>query len=140
MPSAQPPRLPAPGVRHPSGRPIQSHYRRRVRGLPWQGVAGQLALSVRRFFCAVPECPQRLFCARLSVGALPARRTVRLNQARPRLSLAVGGEGRARLAWALALSPSPDTWLRRIRQLPARPSATPRVPGIEDWAKRTGRS
>jgi transposase len=81
-----------------------------------------------------------IFCERLPVVAPYARRTVRLNTTLQRLSLAGGGEGGARLACALAMPTSPDTLLRRIRQLPARPSATPRVLGIDDWAKRKGRS
>jgi transposase len=128
-----------PQCRIPARR-IHSHYRRRAGDWPWQGVAVRLTLSVRRFFCAVPECPQRIFCERLPVVAPHARRTVRLNQALQRISLALGGEGGARLAWALALPTSPDTLLRRIRQLPACPSATPRVLGIDDWANRKGRS
>ena len=91
-------------------------------------------------FCPVSTCPQRIFCERLSFVAPHAHRTARLNHALQHISLAVGGEGGARLASALALPTSPDTLLRRIRQLPALPSATPRVVGIDDWAKRKGRS
>ena len=100
----------------------------------------RLELSVRRFVCPVLTCSQRIFCERLSLVAPHAHRTVRLNHALQRISLAVGGEGGARLARALALPTSPDTLLRRLRQLPSLPSATPRVVGIDDWAKRKGRS
>lgn len=100
----------------------------------------RLELAVRRFFCPVATCSQRIFCERSALVAPHAHRTVRLNQALQRLGLAVGGEGGARLAKALALPTSPDTLLRRIRQLPPLPSATPRVVGIDDWAKRKGRS
>jgi transposase len=65
---------------------------------------------------------------------------VRLNTALQHISLALGGEGGARLVCRLAMPTSPATLLRRIRQLPARPSATPRVLGIDDWANRKGRS
>jgi len=65
---------------------------------------------------------------------------VRLNQALQHISLALGGEGGARLAWALALPTSLDNLLRRIRQLPACPLATPRVLGVDDWANRKGLS
>jgi transposase len=125
---------------HTPAQRVHSHYRRRARDLPWQGVAVRLELSVRRFFCTVPVCSQRIFCERLSFVAPHAHRTVRLNHALQRIRLAVGGEGGARLAGTLALPTSPDTLLRRLRQLPSRPAATPRVVGIDDWAKRKGRS
>jgi transposase len=125
---------------HTPARCVHSYYRRRASDLPWQGVAVRLELSVRRFVCTVPTCAQRIFCERLLFVAPHAHRTVRLNRALQHLSLALGGEGGSRLACALALPTSPDTLLRRIRQLPSRPSATPRVVGIDDWAKRKGRS
>ena len=119
---------------------VHSRYRRRTSDLPWQGVAVRVELLVRRFFCAVPACSQRIFCERLPLVAPHAHRTVRLNHTLQRISLALGGEGGARLACELVLPTSPDTLLRRIRQLPPRRSATPRVVGIDDWAKRKGRS
>jgi transposase len=119
---------------------VHSHYRRRAGALPWQGIAGRLELLVRRFVCVVPTCSQRIFCERLPFVAPHAHRTVRLNHALQRIGVALGGEGGSRLACGLALPTSPDTLLRRIRQLPARPAATPRVVGIDDWAKRQGRS
>src|SRR5215510_4299702 len=125
---------------HTPAQRVHSHDRRRASDLRGQGVAVCVELSVRRFFCPVSPCSQRIFCERLSFVAPHAHRTVRLNHALQRLSLAVGGEGGARLASTLALPPSPDTVLRRIRQLPPLPSATPRVVGIDDWAKRKGRS
>src|SRR6266511_3419986 len=74
-------------------RRVHSHYRRRASDLPWQGVAVRLEVSVRRFFCAVPACSQRIFCERLPLVAPHAYRTVRLNEALQRISLALGGEG-----------------------------------------------
>src|SRR5262249_53339251 len=87
-------RATCPQCRIPSRR-IHSRCRRSAGDLPWQGVAVRLELSVRRFFCAVPTCPQRIFCERLTVGAPHARRTVRLNAALQQVSLALGGEGGA---------------------------------------------
>jgi len=100
----------------------------------------RLELSVRRFFCPVAPCSQRIFCERVPVVAPDARRTVRLNTALQRVSLALGGEGGARLACGLAMPTSPDTLLRRMRQLPSLPASTPRVLGVDDWAQRKGRS
>jgi transposase len=119
---------------------VHSRYRRCAGDLPCQGIAVRLELSVRRFFCAVPRCPQRIFCERLTGVAPHARRSERLNSALQRIGLSVGGEGGARLACGLAMPSSPDTLLLRIRHLPARPASPPRVLGVDDWANRKGQS
>jgi transposase len=122
-------------------RRVHSRYLRKVADLPWQGVAVRLELSVRRFFCRKGSCPQRIFCERMPALVAPhARRTVRLNTALQRVSFAVGGEAGARLASELAMATSPDTLLRRIRQAGLPPPPTPRVVGVDDWAKRKGQS
>ena len=46
----------------------------------------------------------------------------------------------ARLAGRLGLAVSRDTLLRRIRRYALREAATPRVLGVDDWAKRKGYS
>ena len=129
----------SPRCHTPTSR-VHSRYRRRAGDLPWQEVAVRLELSVRRFFCAAPRCPQGIFCERLLAVVPYARRTVGLNAALQRIGLAVGGEWRSRLACGLAMPTSPDTLLRRIRHLPARPRAPPRILGVDDWAKRKGQS
>src|SRR5215472_18301610 len=53
-----------PRCHYPSRR-VHSHYTRTVADLPWQGVAVQLTLRTRRFFCPDRRCPQRIFCERL---------------------------------------------------------------------------
>jgi transposase len=65
---------------------------------------------------------------------------VRLNAALRLLAFALGGEAGARTACGLGLAVSGDTLLRRIRRTPAISSATPRVLGVDDWAKRKGKS
>lgn len=116
---------------------VHSRYVRGAADLPWQGVAVQLRLHARRFFCLNDGCPRQLFCERLAEVIAPhARRTLRLNEALRLIGFALGGNPGARLALSLGMSVSHDTLLRRIRQaaLPAR--LPPRVIGIDDWAKR----
>lgn len=118
-----------------------SRYVRTVADLPWLGMAVRLELHTRRFFCMQPACRQKIFCERLSTFVAPyARRTNRLAQVFQVLGFALGGEPGARLAQALALRVSPDTLLRCIRRTVFPTSVTPRVLGVDDWAKRKGHS
>lgn len=118
---------------------VHSRYTRRVADLPWHGVAVRLELHTRRFFCGSELCQRRIFCERLpSVVAAYARKTARLTTALELIGFALGGEAGARLARELGLSVSPDTLLNRIRHAALPEVTTPRVLGVDDWAKRKG--
>lgn len=120
---------------------VHSRYMRRIADLPWQGVSVKLEMHTRRFRCNDDLCPRRIFCERLpQVVATYARKTVRLNDALRLIGFLIGGEVGARAAIRLGMAVSPDTLLRRVRQtaLPVMP--TPRVLGVDDWAKRKGQS
>jgi transposase len=87
------------------------------------------------------ECPQRIFCERIPTLVAPyARRTLRLNETRRLIGLAVGGEAGSRLAIALGMSVSPDTIIQRIRQIQLPKPPAPKVIGVDDWAKHKGQS
>ena len=121
---------------HRRSRRVHSRYVRHLGDLPWQGRLSRFDLQVRRFRCSDPECPRRVFAERLPAVALPrVRRTVRLADAQRRIALSTGGEGGARLARALAMPVSGDTMLRLIRASPLLEAPSPRVVGIDDWAK-----
>jgi zinc-finger of transposase IS204/IS1001/IS1096/IS1165 len=78
---------------------VHSRYVRRAADLPWHGVAVRLELHARKFFCAGPGCPRRVFTERLPRVVAPhARRTRRLNEALTLLAFALGGEAGARAA------------------------------------------
>src|SRR5262245_23122921 len=95
----------------------------------------------RRRYCLHVECPQRIFCERIPTFVAPyARRTLRLNEALGLIGLAVGGEAGSRLAIALGMSVSPDTIIQRIRQIQLSTPPTPKVIGVDDWAKHKGQS
>ncbi|WP_312018181.1 transposase family protein, partial [Bradyrhizobium sp. sBnM-33] len=58
---------------------VHSHYVRRLADLPWQGQVVEIRLHARRFRCANPQCPRRIFTERLPATVRPkARRTTRL--------------------------------------------------------------
>ena len=122
-------------------RHIHSRYMRRTADLPWQGVSVKLELHTRRFRCDNALCPRRIFCERLpQVVAAYARKTVRLNDALRFIGFLIGGEAGARAAVQLGMGVSPDTLIRRVRQATVPLMPTPRVLGVDDWAKRKGQS
>ncbi|PYS79747.1 MAG: ISL3 family transposase [Acidobacteria bacterium] len=127
-----------PGCNQPS-HSLHSHYGRAVADLPWHGVAIKLRLQTRKFRCCNQLCEQKVFCERLpQVVDVYARKTVRLNAALTLLAFSLGGEPGARTACGLGLTVSGDTLLRRIRRTPVTELTSPRVLGVDDWAKRKG--
>jgi transposase len=132
------PQSPCPLCGH-LARSVHSAYHRTLADLPWGQHAVRLHLVVRKFFCRTPACPRRVFTERLPALAAPyARRTTRLAEVLRLLAFALGGEAGGRLVARLCMAVSPATLLRLIRRtvLPAR--ATPRLLGLDDWARRKG--
>ncbi len=118
---------------------VHSHYQRTVADLPLAGSAVVLHIRARKFFCRVATCPRRIFTERLPQFVAPhARRSHGLRAALRRVALAIGGEGGARLATALAMPTSPATLLRLIRSVPLTPPENPRIIGLDEWAWRKG--
>jgi transposase len=98
-----------------------------------------LELHARRFHCDAAHCPQRIFTERLPGVLQPhARRTIRLTGALEAVAYALGGKAGARLAERLGIKTSRDTLLRRLKETPPAEAVTPRVLGVDDWAKRKG--
>ena len=55
-------------------RRVHSRYTRTLLDLPWQGFAVRRELRTRRFVCALPGCPRRIFAERLPLTAAPSAR------------------------------------------------------------------
>jgi transposase len=120
---------------------VHSTYIRTLTDLPWSGIPVRLRLRVRRFFCAAATCPRRTFVEQVPRLTQPhAQRTSRVNHLLQILGVAVGGEPGHRLCHYLSMPTSADTLLRRVRQLPPPAVPTPRVLGVDEWAKRKGRT
>ncbi|MBS1807645.1 MAG: ISL3 family transposase [Acidobacteria bacterium] len=120
---------------------LHSRYERTLADLPWEGIAVQIKLEARRFFCDQENCRQRIFCERLpELAARYARKTMRLNKTLQWLGLLVGGEAGAKVAAQLGFGVSADTLLRRIRAANLPAVSTPKVLGVDDWAKRKGQT
>ena len=120
---------------------VHSHYQRCPGDLPLVGFAVRLDMNVRRFFCDNNDCKQSIFTERIpSILASSARRTHRLANQQRQVAFALGGEAGASLLAIMGMTVSPDTLLRFIRRTPEPEVITPRVLGVDDWAKRKGQS
>jgi transposase len=134
----RPPEATCPSCGRPATR-VQSRYTRTVADLPWHGIPVRFQLRVRRFFCDQPRCSIAIFSERVpSLVGHYSRRTPRQAQTLDQIGYALGGEAGARLATSLGISISADTLLRRLHQRPAGGGPTPRVLGVDDWARRKG--
>ena len=67
-----------------------------------------------------------------------ARRTCRLAETQGQTGAALSGEAGARLLSRLSMPASADTVLRLLKRLTLPDRPTPRVIGVDDWAKRKG--
>ncbi|MEP7357415.1 MAG: ISL3 family transposase [Anaerolineales bacterium] len=120
---------------------IHSRYRRKLADLPWANIPVRVEISVRRFFCDNPECARRIFSERLTTIAAPwARRTQRLADTQRQIGLAAGGSAGASLCQALGCPAEVDLLLTLVRTRTLPQPSTPRVLGVDDWAKRKGQS
>jgi len=118
---------------------VHSQYQRTIMDLPWGQQTVQLRLHVRKFFCRQPTCSRHIFTERLPRVVAPyARRTRRLTEVVRLLAFALGGELGARVVERLGMTTSPATMLRLIRRTAVVAAPTPRVLGVDDWAKRKG--
>ena len=118
---------------------VHSLYQRTIADLPWGQQTVQLRLRVRKFFCRQPTCSRRIFTERLPAVVAPyARRSRRLTEVVRLLAFALGGELGARIVERLGMATSPATLLRLIRRTAVVAAPTPRVLGVDDWAKRKG--
>lgn len=120
---------------------VHSHYQRQPTDLPLAGYAVRMDISVRKFFCNNNDCERVIFCERIpSLIATYARYTNRLAGQQQQVAFALGGEAGSRMLTNMGMAVSPDTLLRFIRKAPELEITTPRVLGVDDWAKRKGQS
>lgn len=124
---------------HSPSHKTHSHYRRHPHDLPCFGFRVRLHLTVRRFFCGNGQCRRRTFAEPFpDLLHHRSRRTERLGQQQLSVAFAVSAEQGRRLLRLLAMPISGDTLIQDIRRAPDMAVATPRVLGIDDWARRRG--
>lgn len=119
---------------------VHSHYTRKLTDLPCGGQRVCLFVCVRKLFCEVSTCAQKIFAERLTPFAQPwARVTLRLYQIVQVLGLATGGRLGVRVTDRLGIQTCRTTILRRIMALPTEPVGKVVELGIDDFAFRRGR-
>jgi transposase len=120
---------------------IHSYYQRQPADLPVSDQRVRLVLTVRRFRCQNERCPKRTFVERWpDVLRFHAQRTTRLDLALEAIAFALGGQAGQRLALKLHMPICGDTLLRLIRRTRLSAFDAPLVIGVDDWAKRRGRT
>ena len=129
-----------PICQHKSAR-IQSQYDRILVDLPIGDRPVRLRLRVRRFRCGNRDCPRQIFAERFPhLTAAYARRTHAQRRALEDYGFAAGGSGGARLAKRRGVIGSRATILRLVHSAPSPEVETPRVLGVDDWARKRGQS
>src|SRR4029450_5216478 len=88
-----------------------------------------------------PPCSRPTFAQPLPGLLTPrAQRTDRLATAQGRVGVVLGGEAGARMLRQIGMPMSGDTGLRLVRPLPLPRPPPPRVLGVDDGARRKGRT
>jgi len=129
-----------PACGQPSTR-VHSRYQRHLADLPWAQITVTIDLRVRRFFCDNAACHRMIFTERLPTIAAPwARRTLRLAKCQQQIGLVAGGSAGAALCHSLRCPAGVDLLLALVRHFTLPASPTPRVLGVDDWAKRKGQT
>ena len=122
-----------------SGR-VHSSYGRRLADAPAGGRRVVIRLTVRRFFCASPDCPARTFAEQVAgLTSRRARRTPPLAGALTGIALALAGRAGSRLAGLLDLAAGRSSMLRLVMALPDPGPGPVKALGVDDFAFRRGR-
>lgn len=124
---------------HQESTQVHSYRVRCVRDLPVNCYPVQLKLRVKRFRCTNTNCPRQTWTETIpEILERYARRTTRLEQSLWHIAYALGGKPGSRLAIQLRMPISRDTLLRILRASQNTRLSSPRIIGIDDWAKRKG--
>jgi transposase len=120
---------------------IHSYYRRKPLELPCTGKDVRFLLSVKKFFCRVESCPQKIFTERLPELIEPSSRlTTRLRTIVQAIAVALNVKGGAQLGEQMGIHLSRMTFLHSVHLLDPAPVTTVKVVGIDDFAWKRGKS
>jgi transposase len=119
---------------------IHSYYRRKPLELPCVGRTVRLLLSVKKFFCRVASCPQKIFTERLPDLIEPSSRlTTRLRTLVQAICTAFNAKGGARLGEQLGIHFTRETFLRSLCLLSTPSVGNVKAVGIDDFAWKRGK-
>jgi transposase len=114
-------------------------YQRRLADCAAGGREVLVELTVSRFFCDAGTCGETTFVEQVEgLTTRQGRRTGLAADTLRAVALALGGRPGSRMAGVLAVPVGRSTLLRVIRRIPETAVATPRVLGVDDFAKRRG--
>jgi transposase len=120
---------------------VHSSYQRHPADLPLAGYIVRLVMTVHRFFCDNGSCGAKTFTERIPAFIQHyARRTNRLANKQQRVTLEAGAASGKRVLTILDTPVSSDTLIRLVRYAAEPDVTTPRVLGVDEWAKRKGQS
>ena len=120
---------------------VHSSYNRHPADLPLVGYTVRLDMAVHRFFCDNSDCEAKTFTERIPAFIQRyARRTDRLATRQQSVAIEAGGAIGQRVLTILDMPVNSDTLIRFIRNAPEPDVATPRVVGVDEWAKCKGQS
>ena len=120
---------------------VHSSYNRHPADLPLVGYTVRLDMAVHRFFCDNDCCEAKTFTERIPAFIQHyARRTDRLAIRQQSVAIEAGGAIGQRVLTILDMPVNSDTLIRFVRNAPEPDVATPRVIGVDEWAKRKGQS
>ena len=127
---------------HGLSRRIHSRYQRQLGHLPMGNQRVSMVLHTRRFFCDMPGCTRGVFTERVPGWMAPySRRTVFVDDLLEMIACLLGGRTGSKAAQRLRLGKwSRDALLRLTRRSPPEVASTPRVLGVDDWAKCKGQT
>jgi transposase len=118
---------------------VHARYLRKLADLPIGGRRTRIVMSVRRFKCVNPCCPQATFSEQIAGLTIPfARRTALLTEALAEIALTLAGRAGSRLAKELAMPCCRDVLIRLIRARPLPKAGRIEVLGVDDFAFRRG--
>lgn len=119
---------------------IHSRYSRILMDLPIIETKVILLVSVRKFFCRVPNCKRKIFTERFeNLIESYARKTDRLKEILKNLAFSSNGKTNEKLSRKLKIPTSRETFLRIIRATPVEQEKSKHI-AIDDWAYRKGYS
>lgn len=119
---------------------IHSYYRRKPLELPCAGRSIRLLLSVKKFFCRVASCPQKIFTERLPELIEPSSRlTTRLRTLVQAICAAFNAKGGARLGEQFGIHFTRETFLRSLHLLSTPSVGSVKAVGIDDFAWKRGK-
>jgi transposase len=118
---------------------VHSRYLRSIVDAAVSGQNTIIRLTVRRFFCGVPDCPKKTFAEQApALTYRYGRSTVQLRRLREQVALALVGRAGARMTEAMSVGLGRDAMIRLIRALPDPQVEAVRVLGVDDFALKKG--